>query len=81
MHRSLLFTGVTVRSSSRLDGAVVLPYADVGRATRLTNVVVDRGVRVPDALVAGEDPDDDELRFRRTPSGVCLITQAMIDRL
>jgi glucose-1-phosphate adenylyltransferase len=81
VHRSLLFTGVRARSYSRLDGAVVLPYADVGRSARLTNVVVDRGVRVPDGLVAGEDADDDEKRFRRSDGGVCLITQAMIDRL
>lgn len=81
VHRSLLFTGVTARSYSRLDGAVVLPYADVGRSARLTNVVIDRGVRVPEGLVAGEGADDDEKRFRRSDGGVCLITQAMIDRL
>jgi glucose-1-phosphate adenylyltransferase len=81
VHRSLLFTGVTARSYSRLDGAVVLPYADIGRSARLTNVVVDRGVRIPEALVAGDDPDDDMRRFRRTENGVCLITQAMLDRL
>ena len=29
----------------------------------------------------GEDPERDAQRFRRTASGVCLITQTMIDRL
>jgi glucose-1-phosphate adenylyltransferase len=31
--------------------------------------------------VVGEDPELDGRRFRRSPRGVCLITQAMIDRL
>jgi glucose-1-phosphate adenylyltransferase len=79
--RSLLFTGVRVHSYVSLEGAVVLPYVDVGRNCRLTNVIVDRGVRIPDGLIVGEDADLDARRFRRTDRGVCLITQPMIDRL
>jgi len=79
--RSLLFTGVRVHSYASLEGAVVLPYVDVGRNCRLTNVIVDRGVRLPDGLVVGEDADLDASRFRRTDRGICLITQPMIDRL
>lgn len=79
--RSLLYTGVHLHSYARLDGAVILPYVDVGRHARLTNVVVDRGVRIPDGLVVGEDPEEDARRFRRTEKGICLITQAMLDRL
>ena len=79
--RSLLFTGVHMHSFAHVDGAVVLPYVEVGRGARLTNVVVDRGVRIPAGLVVGEDPALDALRFRRTDKGICLITQAMLDRL
>jgi glucose-1-phosphate adenylyltransferase len=64
-----------------LDEAVVLPDCYVGRNARLTRVVIDRGVRIPEGLVVGEDPELDEKRFRRSSGGVCLITQAMIDRL
>ncbi|MEO7962347.1 MAG: glucose-1-phosphate adenylyltransferase [Gemmatimonadaceae bacterium] len=81
VHRSLLFTGVTVHSFSQLDGAVVQPYVDVGRSARLRNVVIDRGVRIPPGLVVGEDPVLDAHRFRRTDKGTVLITQPMIDRL
>ena len=81
VNRSLLFTGVHVHSYGCLDNAVVMPYVSVGRGARLTNVVVDRGVIIPDRLVVGEDPALDAQRFRRTPKGVCLITQAMIDQL
>ncbi len=31
--------------------------------------------------MVGEDPDLDARRFRRAGSGICLITQPMVDRL
>jgi glucose-1-phosphate adenylyltransferase len=81
VHRSLLFTGVHVHSYASLNGAVLLPHVDVGRGARLTNVVVDRGVRIPPGLIVGEDPEADAARFRRTEQGICLITTPMIARL
>ena len=81
LRRSLLFTGVRLHSHAKVENAVVLPYVDVGEQVRLSNVVVDRGVKIPRDLVVGEDPELDSRRFRRTPSGICLITQPMIDRL
>ena len=81
LRRSLLFTGVHLHSYSTVEGAVILPYVDIGRHVRLRNVIIDRGVRIPQGLVVGEDPDRDAQRFRRTGKGVCLISQAMIDRL
>jgi glucose-1-phosphate adenylyltransferase len=44
-------------------------------------VVVDGGVKIPNGLVVGEDHELDSKRFRRTPNGICLITQPMIDGL
>jgi glucose-1-phosphate adenylyltransferase len=81
LNRTLLFTGCRVNSYSTLDHAVVLPEVTVNRRSRLKNVVVDRGVIIPEGLVVGEDPELDAKRFRRTESGICLITQAMIDKL
>jgi glucose-1-phosphate adenylyltransferase len=64
-----------------IENAVILPYVEIARSARLKNVVIDRGVQIPEGLVAGEDPELDAKRFRRTERGVCLITQPMIDRL
>ena len=75
------FTWVRVNSYATVENAVILPYVDIGRSARLTNVVVDRGVQIPPGLIVGEDPALDARRFRRTDQGVCLITQPMIDRL
>ena len=79
--KSLLFTGVHLHSFASLEGAVLLPRVDVGQGARLTKVVVDRNVRIPPGMVVGEDPIEDARRFRRSEKGVCLITQAMLDRL
>ena len=79
--RSLLFTGVRAHSYATVENSVVLPYVDIGRSARLCNVVVDRGVRIPEGLVVGEDPVLDAERFRRTEEGICLITQDMLDRM
>lgn len=77
----LLFTGVRTNSFSRLEGVVALPYVNVGRNARLTNVVIDRDVVIPEGLVVGEDPELDAKRFSRTDKGICLITKKMIDNL
>jgi glucose-1-phosphate adenylyltransferase len=81
LNRTLLFTGCRVNSYANLDHAVVLPEVTVNRRAQLKNVVVDRGVIIPEGLVVGEDPELDAKRFRRTESGICLITQPMIDKL
>ncbi len=81
LYKSLLFTGVRANSYSRLEGAVVLPKVQVGRHARLTNVVIDHGVVIPEGLIVGEDPEMDAKRFRRSENGICLITQAMLDKL
>jgi glucose-1-phosphate adenylyltransferase len=79
--RSVLSNNVRVHSYCEIEGAVLLPGAVVGRHCRLNRVVVDSGVRLPEGLVVGEDPEDDARRFRRTAGGVTLITQPMIDAM
>jgi len=78
---SLLFTGVKMGSWSSVEQAVILPRCNIGRHASLRRVIIDRGVRIPEGLVVGEDPELDAKRFRRTEKGVCLITKEMIERL
>ena len=79
--RSLLFTGVRVHSYCTVHETVVMPYVRIGQRVRLSKVIIDSGVFVPDGLVVGEDPELDAKRFRRTEDGVTLVTQAMLDKL
>jgi glucose-1-phosphate adenylyltransferase len=81
LRRSLLFTGVHIHSYASVENAVIMPYVMVGRSARLKNVVIDRGVNIPEGLVVGDDPEFDARRFRTTQQGISLITQPMIDRL
>ena len=80
VHNSLLFTGNRVHSFSELNHVVSLPNVDVGRGARLSRVVIDSRVKIPEKLVVGEDPEEDARWFRRTEGGVTLITQAMLDQ-
>lgn len=81
LDRCLLYTGVRTHSFSNLKGVVAMPYVEIGRNASLTNVVLDRGVVIPEGLVVGEDAELDAKRFRRSDDGVCLITQTMIESL
>jgi glucose-1-phosphate adenylyltransferase len=81
LRRSLVFSHVRVHSYADIANAVILPEVDVGQSAHLRNVIIERGVRIPDGLVVGEDPVLDARRFRRTKSGICLITQPMIDAI
>jgi glucose-1-phosphate adenylyltransferase len=80
VRNSLLFSMVHTNSFASLRHAVLLPHVWVGRHARLQNVVVDRGVRIPERLVVGIDPEEDARWFHVSPGGVTLITQAMLDR-
>ena len=81
VHNSLLFSNCRVHSYTHINGAVLLPEVQVGRNARLTKVVVDRGCRIPDGLVVGEDPAEDARRFYRSEGGVTLITPSMLAKL
>ncbi|WP_018699454.1 glucose-1-phosphate adenylyltransferase [Amorphus coralli] len=79
VQRSLLSSNCHVHSYANVTFSVVLPEVEIGRGARIDRCVVDRGVRIPDGLVIGEDPEEDAQRFRRTDRGICLVTQTMID--
>jgi glucose-1-phosphate adenylyltransferase len=79
--RSLLFSSVRINSHARTREAVVLPEVDIGRDARLNRVVIDRGVRIPEGMVIGEDPQVDAQRFYLSEGGVTLVTSEMISRL
>ena len=78
---SVLFSRVRINSYCAIDGAVLLPGVEVKRHARLTKVVVDRGCVIPEGIVIGENPADDERRFLRTEGGVTLVTQERLGRI
>ena len=81
LFRSVLFSGVRVHSHSSVNWSVLMPDVEVGRGARLTKVIVDHGVTIPDGMVIGEDAEADARRFYRSEGGVTLVTEAMLDAL
>ncbi len=81
LERSLLFSSCRVHSWSKVDRSVLLPQVEVGRGARLTRTVIDRGCRIPDGMVIGEDRELDAQRFHVSPGGVTLVTRSMLARL
>lgn len=81
VRRSVLFTGVHIHSFCNLEETVILPGADIGQRSRLRRVVVDEGCHIPEGMVIGWDAQADARRFYRSPSGVVLVTSAMVEAL
>ena len=79
LRHSLLFNDVRVHSYSVVEDSVLLPEVDVGRRCRIKKAVIDRGARIPEGTVIGENHDDDRQRgFRVSEQGVVLVTPDML---
>ena len=65
---SLLFTAVKLKSYSRVENAVILPDVEIERSAFLTDVIIDRGVRIPAGLVVGQDPELDAILTMLEPT-------------
>jgi glucose-1-phosphate adenylyltransferase len=80
IRRSVLFSNVVVESACTIAEAVIMPDCVIGRGSRLAKVVIDRGCRIPDGMVVGENAEEDARRFHRSPGGVVLITREMLQQ-
>ena len=78
VRHSLLFSNVKVHSRAHLEDAVVLPDVDIGERASIRRAVIDKGCRIPEDMVIGHDPAEDERRFHVTPGGVVLVTPEML---
>lgn len=81
IRHAVLFSNVRVEASCTIDEAVIMPDTVVGRGSRLRKVVIDRGCRIPDGMVIGENAEEDSRRFHRSETGVVLVTKDMLDKL
>jgi glucose-1-phosphate adenylyltransferase len=76
---SLLFSGVTAKSYSLIDESVILPEVEIGRSCRIKRTIIDRGAKLEEGTIIGEDHDADRERgFRVTSSGLTLVTPDML---
>ncbi|MDQ7089296.1 MAG: glucose-1-phosphate adenylyltransferase [Methylococcales bacterium] len=75
---SLLFSNVRVNSYSHLKDAIILPSVTIGRHCRITKAIVEKGCKIPEGTIIGEDRAEDERRFEVSESGVVLVTATML---
>jgi glucose-1-phosphate adenylyltransferase len=75
---SVLFSNVRVHSYCDIEGAVILPNVVVNRHAKLKNVVIDKGVHVPEGIKIGFDPEEDKKRFYVSEKGTVLVTREML---
>jgi glucose-1-phosphate adenylyltransferase len=78
VRHSLLFSNVLVNSYAEVQESVVLPNVEVGRYSRIRKAVIDKGCRIPEGTVIGEDPAEDARRFYVSPGGVVVVTPEML---
>ncbi|KPV40073.1 glucose-1-phosphate adenylyltransferase [Thiohalorhabdus denitrificans] len=78
VRHSLLFSNVYVHARAYVKDSVILPDVEVGAGAVVKRAVVDRGCRIPEGMVIGEDPEIDAERFDVTPGGVVLVTPEML---
>ncbi len=78
---AVLFSNVRIHSFCSINQAVILPSAEIGPHCRLQKVVIDRGCKIPEGMVIGENAELDAQRFSRSESGVVLVTNEMLAKL
>ena len=74
----MLFSNVRVHSYCRIEGAVILPNAVIHRHVKLKNVVIEKGVHVPEGMEIGFDAVADKKRFYVSEKGTVLVTREML---
>ena len=71
---------VSINAGARLQNTVIMNGAQVGGEVRIRDAVIAPGTRIDGAFEAGHDADEDEAWFRRSPGGILLIDQGMVER-
>ena len=66
---------VHVHSYAHVEESVLFPQVDVGRGARLRRCIIDKGVRIPEGEVIGEDPESDRERFTVSDGGVVVVSR------
>jgi glucose-1-phosphate adenylyltransferase len=81
IREAVIFSNVRIHPCCTIRQAVIMPQCVIGRGSRLSKVVIDRGCVIPEGTIVGEDAGLDAKRFHRSESGVVMITKEMLEKL
>lgn len=76
--RSVIFFASTIDSYSLVKNSVILPKVTIGEQCSINDTIIDKGCVIPDGMVIGKDLEEDAKKFHITPSGIRLVTPAML---
>lgn len=77
VRRTMLFSGVSIRSHSIVEDSIVLPNVKIGVNCTVKKCIIDKNCVIPDNTIIGLDPVGDATRFHVTESGITLVTSEM----
>ena len=77
---SMLFSNSIVERNCKLEGCLVLPEAEVGDGSKLKNVIVDNGCKIPKNSRIGYDRQEDSKKFYVSEGGVTVVTRMMLNQ-
>jgi glucose-1-phosphate adenylyltransferase len=78
VRHSLLFSNVCLQPHTEVVNSVVLPDVAIGKHCYIRKAILDKGCKVPDGMVIGEDSEEDKKRFYISEEGVVLVTPEML---
>jgi glucose-1-phosphate adenylyltransferase len=81
VHHSVLSPGVRVNSYCDIEHSILLPDVNVGRYCRIHRAIIDRGARIPEGAVIGEDAARDRAAGHHvTAGGVTVVSSLDVAR-
>jgi len=78
VRHSVLFSNVRIHSFAEVEDSVVLPDVEIRRGCRIKRCVIDKGARIPEDTIIGENPVEDAKRFYISEKGIVLVTPEML---
>ncbi|MCK9237215.1 MAG: glucose-1-phosphate adenylyltransferase [Thiopseudomonas sp.] len=76
--RSVISSGCVIHSYASVTNSVLLPKVEVGRHCRIQNAIIDKGAKIPNGTIIGEDRVEDAKRFLVDENGLVLVTPEML---
>jgi glucose-1-phosphate adenylyltransferase len=75
VRRSILSPNVRINSYAQVDESILMEGVTVGRHAKIKRSIIDKDVNIPEKMVIGYDPKEDQKRFYVTDSGIVVVAK------